>query len=229
MLVVTKGWMEVDAYWVEKGIAVCLLLLIIWLFIKPTILNTSLLVLFLVVFAVIVYENAGKPNVGLSFLTSSAKWILPILYLLVYKKIHEVEFHFPKWLFPMLKVSLFVIFFVHGLSCFLMHPVFIDYIIGLSEFFTNNYIKQSTAETILIIIGIIDVAIAFLILIKPLKWVLIWMIIWGFLTSFLRIVDGSIFNYTEFLIRMPHFIIPLVYLMLLQQKHLQNNSLAGVN
>jgi hypothetical protein len=219
MLVVTRGWSETDAYWTEKSIAIFLILLAVWLFIKPVILNTFLLMVFLIINAIIVYENAGRHFYELSFLSAMAKWVLPLLYLSVYLNLKKPDSGFvPKWLFFLTRFSLFLIFFVHGLGCLWTHPGYIDYIIGTLATFSGSFMKQSIAENILIFIGVVDVIIAILVLIRPWRNVLIWMVVWGLLTSFLRIVDAGIFNYTEFLIRVPHFTLPLVCLLLYKIK-----------
>jgi len=219
MLVVAKGWSETDAFWMEKGIAIFLILLAVWLFIKPVILNTILLMVFLIIHAIIVYENAGRHFYELSLLSALAKWVLPLLYLSVFLSLKKPDYGFvPKWLLVLTRLSLFLIFFVHGLGCLWMHPGYIDYLIGMGATFTGSFMKQSLAENILIVIGVIDIIIAISILIKPWRSILIWMVVWGLLTSFLRIVDAGIFNYTEFLIRVPHFTLPLVCLLLYKIK-----------
>lgn len=219
MLVVEKGWSEGAAYWTEKGFAIFLILLAIWLWIKPTVLNTLLLLAFLIINAIIVYENAGRHFYELSFLSALAKWIVPLLYLSVYLTLKKHDNVFvPDWLLFLTRVSLFIIFFVHGLGCLWLHPGYIDYMIGAWATFTGSFMDQSVAENILIAIGVIDIIIAVIVLFKPLRFVLLWMVIWGFLTSLLRIVDAGVFNYTEFLIRVPHFILPLVCLILYKLK-----------
>lgn len=219
MLVVAKGWSEGAAYWTEKGLAIFLILLAIWLFIKPVVLNTLFLLVFLIINAIIVYENAGRHYYELSFLSALAKWIVPLLYLSVFMTIKKPTSGFvPNWLLFLTRVSLFLIFFVHGLGCLWMHPGYIDYLIGAWATFTGSFMQQSLAENILIAIGIIDIIIAVMVLLKPFRYILLWMIIWGFLTTLLRIVDAGIFNYTEFLIRLPHFILPLACLILYRLK-----------
>lgn len=215
MLVVVKEWSESTAYWTEKGIALALIFIAIWLFIKPVVINTFLLLAFLVFNAIVVYENAGRHFYELSFFSALSKWILPWLYLSVFITLKKGKQAFvPNYLLFLTRVSLFLIFFVHGLGCVWMHPGYIDYLIGTGATFTGSFIKQSVAESILLIIGMIDIVIAILVLIKPFRFLLLWMVIWGFLTSLLRIIDAGVFNYAEFLIRIPHFILPLVCFIL---------------
>lgn len=106
----------------------------------------------------------------------------------------------------------------HGIGSFLDNGLYIDYIIGFVRDYTALSIKQQQAEELLTVIGIIDVTVAVLVLIKPFKALIYWVIFWGFLTALLRIVDASILNYAEFLMRVPHFGLPLVLLIILKQK-----------
>ena len=47
-----------------------------------------------------------------------------------------------------------------------------------------------TAAQLLFIIGIMDIALAILILIKPVRIVLLWMVFWGFWTALMRPIVG---------------------------------------
>ena len=56
----------------------------------------------------------------------------------------------------------------------------------------------SMATQLLFIIGIIDIALAMLILIKPVRLALLWMVFWGFWTALLRpIVGMPIWDFVE--------------------------------
>ena len=55
-----------------------------------------------------------------------------------------------------------------------------------------------TATQILFILGMIDIALAILVLIKPMRLPLLWMIFWGFWTELLRpIVGMPIWDFVE--------------------------------
>lgn len=55
-----------------------------------------------------------------------------------------------------------------------------------------------TATQLLFIIGIIDIALAILILIKPVRLALLWMVFWGLWTALLRpIVGMPIWDFVE--------------------------------
>ena len=56
----------------------------------------------------------------------------------------------------------------------------------------------SMASELLFIIGIIDIALAILILIKPVRLALLWMVFWGFWTALLRpIVGMPVWDFVE--------------------------------
>ena len=59
-------------------------------------------------------------------------------------------------------------------------------------------VETSTATTLLLIIGIIDVILALIVLFKPIKSVLLWMAFWGFWTALVRpLVGQSILDFIE--------------------------------
>ena len=57
-------------------------------------------------------------------------------------------------------------------------------------FSTFGVSDAGTAAQLLFIIGIIDIALAVLILVKPVRLALLWMVFWGFWTALLRPIVG---------------------------------------
>lgn len=69
------------------------------------------------------------------------------------------------------------------------------------------------AAQLLFLIGIMDVALAILILIKPIRLALLWMAFWGFFTALVRpIVGEPIWDFVE---RWANWGAPLVLLLLI--------------
>jgi len=69
-----------------------------------------------------------------------------------------------------------------------------------------------TATTILWFIGLLDVSLAILILIKPIRLAILWMAFWGFWTALMRPIAGdSIFEFVE---RWANWGAPLALLLL---------------
>lgn len=83
---------------------------------------------------------------------------------------------------------------------FIGHGVFAlqgkkDWIGWFAQFGVSN---PDTATQLLLIIGIIDIALAILILIRPVRLALLWMVFWGFWTALLRpIVGMPIWDFVE--------------------------------
>ena len=49
---------------------------------------------------------------------------------------------------------------------------------------------QGTAAQLLFVLGIIDITLAILVLVKPIRIALLWMVFWGFWTALLRPIVG---------------------------------------
>ena len=75
---------------------------------------------------------------------------------------------------------------------FIGHGVFAlqgkkDWIGWFAKFGVNN---PDTATSLLFVIGLIDLAVALLVLIKPIRITLLWAVLWGFWTALLRPIVG---------------------------------------
>ncbi|MBI2355881.1 MAG: hypothetical protein HYV13_01575 [Candidatus Doudnabacteria bacterium] len=68
-------------------------------------------------------------------------------------------------------------------------------------------VDQSTAATLLLIVGIIDVAVALTVLFKPINWVLLWATFWGFWTALVRPLVGQ--SWLDFIERFANIGAPL--------------------
>jgi hypothetical protein len=215
VLVVEYGLSELFAFWIEKSVAILLLFCLIGVFFKSTYnLSLGLISIFLVFYSLLSYANGGKAFLELSLISAISKWWLPILTMISIHHYYLGKAKFNRWFLLAIQFSIFLIFLSHGIGCFLKNGVYIDYILGFFNDFTTISMKQKDAEQLLNIIGVVDVAVAVLVLIKASNYLLYWLIFWGFLTAMLRVLDASILNYVEFLIRVPHFGLPLVLLFI---------------
>jgi hypothetical protein len=96
---------------------------------------------------------------------------------------------------------------------FLGHGVFA---LGIKEgwipYFTAVGFSESSAVTLLPLIGAMDVVIAFLVLFMPLRIILAWAAFWGFLTALMRPIAGEpIWDFVE---RWANWAAPLALLYL---------------
>jgi|GEM_PF-817383 len=105
-----------------------------------------------------------------------------------------------------LRIGVFGTFLGHGINAFLIKSSWIPLItaFGFSEKF---------ALIIMPWIGMLDIAVAISILIRPMKEVLIWAIFWAFLTALSRPISGE--PLVEFVERSSNWVTPLILLILL--------------
>ncbi len=69
------------------------------------------------------------------------------------------------------------------------------------------HVSVPTATTLLLLIGIVDVVMALLILLKPIRPLLLWMALWGFWTALVRPLVGV--GWLDFIERSANWAAPL--------------------
>lgn len=75
---------------------------------------------------------------------------------------------------------------------FIGHGVFaLQQKVGWIEYFEAVGFSAESALTIMPIIGVIDLLLALLILVKPVRIAILWMAFWGFWTALLRPIAGE--------------------------------------
>ena len=96
---------------------------------------------------------------------------------------------------------------------FLGHGVFaLQQKAGWLKYFEAFGIGNETAGTLLILIGLLDVAVALVVLLFPIRLVLLWAALWGFWTALVRPIAGEpVWDFVE---RWANWAAPLALLML---------------
>ena len=79
----------------------------------------------------------------------------------------------------------------------------------------------NTATTLLILVGIMDVIVALVVLIKPINIVLLWAVFWGFWTALVRPIIGQ--PIWDFIERFANWGAPLALYFLLKMKEDQRS------
>lgn len=102
------------------------------------------------------------------------------------------------------RIGVFATFISHGFLAFNINPNWIKLItcFGFSEI---------QARFLMPIIGVIDIFVAFIILLYPIRIVVFWAIFWTFFTALSRPIAGL--GYIEFVERFANWILPLVLLL----------------
>jgi hypothetical protein len=104
-----------------------------------------------------------------------------------------------------LRIGVFGSFLGHGVFALMIKEGWIPY-------FTAIGIPETTAATLLPLIGILDILVAIAVLYKPLRGILAWAAFWGFLTALIRPIAGEpIWDFVE---RSANWAAPLALLYL---------------
>lgn len=112
----------------------------------------------------------------------------------------------PKIIEWVLRIAVAGEFIGHGVFALQVKQSWIPY-------FTSVGISAETAVLLLPLIGIADIAIAILILFRPVRIVLLWMVFWGFGTALIRPIAGEpIWDFVE---RFANWGAPLALLLIL--------------
>ncbi len=112
-----------------------------------------------------------------------------------------------------LRIAVFGSFLGHGMFALQGKEKWVQWMMKFGENFGGFDI--ATATQLLFVIGIMDVIVAFVILVKPIRAVILWAVIWGFWTALMRwlpIVGDPIWDFVE---RWPNWGAPLALLFLL--------------
>jgi hypothetical protein len=88
-------------------------------------------------------------------------------------------------------------------------------------YFTGVGIAEAAIPMLLFLIGCMDIAVAALVAVKPLRMVLAWAVFWAFLTALIRPVSGDFFSldFMDFVERSANFAAPLALLLLYGVPH----------
>lgn len=98
-------------------------------------------------------------------------------------------------------------FFGHGILAYNGKEQWVIWIQELMK------VEQGTAMTLLTLIGLMDIILALIILVKPIRIALLWMAFWGLWTALVRPIMGeSIWDFVE---RWANWGAPLALLLLL--------------
>ena len=91
-----------------------------------------------------------------------------------------------------LRIGVFGEFFGHGMFAITKKAEWIQWTQDLTG------LGLETATTFIVVVGVVDIILAFLVLFKPMKPLLLWMAFWGLWTAFLRVlVDKPVWDFIE--------------------------------
>jgi len=115
-----------------------------------------------------------------------------------------------------LRIAIATVFAIHGIEALLQHPRFIDYIIGTTHNLTGHYLAEATVVTMMRVIGVVDLVVAALVILKPHPAVLYWMAFWGLITALARVTTFGMGHHYEVWLRTAHFLAPIALYFVLR-------------
>jgi hypothetical protein len=109
-----------------------------------------------------------------------------------------------------LRLGVFGVFLGHGIFALEGKQKFVEMIQGLVP------VHAVTATSLLFAVGIVDILVAFSVLLKPQKFVLAYATVWAFMTALARITAGDpVWDFVE---RAANWAVPLALLLYIQFK-----------
>tara|TARA_Y100001954_G_scaffold113515_1_gene122868 strand:- start:117 stop:911 length:795 start_codon:yes stop_codon:yes gene_type:complete len=156
-------------------------------------------------------SDSQKPGVEFSFLASMGRVGFPIaLYFLI-----KSQFSFTKFIENIFGIFIGLTFIGHGLKALIQEPEYQDYLYFLFGLLpTNTFPPYSLITNSLNTIGVIDILLGIIIILKPChKKILLYLCLWGFLTATLRPLYSGSDGLLPFFLRIPHWLIPLSLLI----------------
>ncbi|TVP46670.1 MAG: metallophosphoesterase family protein [Gemmatimonadales bacterium] len=115
----------------------------------------------------------------------------------------------------MLRLAVATVFVIHGLECLWGYPRFADLIIGSARGVLDVRVSEALALQVMQVIGIVDLAVAAAIVVRPWRTVLVWAAFWGGITALSRVLALGPGAYFEVLLRASHVLAPLALIPLL--------------
>ena len=160
----------------------------------------------LILDSLLIIEDSQTPGIGLILLSRAAVTGFPLALFFWKNNQKNICFH-------LLKYSIGLTFIGHGCKVLLQYPEYQDYLYTLFEAMRVP-LSDSNMEFLMQGIGVTDLLVGIFILFKPsYKPALLYLLFWGFLTALLRPFYSGLEGLYPFLIRIPHWLIPLLLIL----------------
>jgi acid phosphatase type 7 len=164
------------------------------------------------------YYQGGNRFSEWTIAAHALRWVTPIVLALLASPLLAARVPAPLrragagWV---LRLAVATVFVIHGLECLWGYPRFADLIIGSARGMLGVRVTESLALQIMQIIGIVDLAVAVAVVVRPWRAVLLWAAFWGGITAFSRVLALGPGAYFEVLLRASHVLAPLALILLL--------------
>jgi hypothetical protein len=198
------------AYWERVGASV-LLLAALSLVLRPNVLVAIVISLAVASESYARVRFGGDHFVEWSIWSSVMRFMAPLALLPLIGSYGRLEVSRLRVLASawILRVSLAVLFAVHGMQAIGKHPGFIDLLIGSAQNLLGYRLTESNAVNLLNAIGLADICVALAILFGRWRPLLAWLCFWSAVTAFSRMTALGAGSYPEVLLRASHILAPL--------------------
>lgn len=208
----------------ERIASLVLVVLAVSLLFYPTVPAMTLISLAILAEAYATYRFGGEWYSEYTLFTHAPRFLMPIA-LLMLLRFRRSQQDTRLTLVPsvwILRATLSVLFFIHGLEALWHNPRFIDLIIGSMYRVFGMGVSESSSKIVLTVIGIADIVVAVLVLVRPGRKVLYWMCFWGLLTALSRPLAMGFASYPDVLIRAAHYLAPIALWLLIRYTRQQS-------
>lgn len=159
------------------------------------------------------YHQGGSHFSDLAIGAHALRWVTPLALIGLVLPVLSRSWQLA-WTDWMLRAAIATVFVVHGWECLRGYPVFADLIIGSTRNLMGISIAEATAYRAMTFIGVLDMAVAAAVLLRPHPAILLWAAFWGGLTALSRVTNLGMGQYVEVLMRASHVLAPLAVLAL---------------
>jgi hypothetical protein len=186
VLFMNLGTAEETAHLVDRWLAVGALVVAVGMLVRPVaVLALVASVLFLLV-AIATSVDGGHRFAHLAPLSGAVRWLGPLALAVLWfgRRVDEptstARVDGASWV---LRVAVAATFLGHGWEALQHHPAFVDLVLGSLRRMFGEAPSEAAVRSILTGIGVLDLALAALVLVRRWSWVVAWMALWGFATA----------------------------------------------
>lgn len=148
-------------------------------------------------------------------------WFLAIGFALRNARTLDVEIGLPQ-VRLLLRLGLALTFFTHGIAAFMNQGGSLQTVIESSEHLVASPLwSEFVSKNALLLIGLMDMLVAILVLLKPKRNALVYMAFWGALTAFSRMFVAPELGFFEAMLRAPHYMLPLLIMIIEGQRSIR--------
>jgi hypothetical protein len=215
LLFMNHGLSHGTASAVERGVALVILAATLALAFRPArLVGAAVLLAGALAFTRASFDQGGYPFSRYVFAAHAMRLAAPLSLLLAILPFGAREAWRMRLLKGLLIAATVTTFSIHGYEALQKHPWFIDLTIGGVRNVLGLRLSQAQTEALLMVVAAVDFAAAAALVAFRSRAVAGWMVFWGLFTAALRVVSYGNGAWAEFIVRLPHGLLPLALAVL---------------